>query len=100
MIQMKSMELGDEEKLDTALPIAMPDKPDYPYGLRICLTEKEFEKLGLDASVAEFGGMVHGHFMAKITSVLCEQREGHDCCRVEMQIESLAIESEDEENED
>lgn len=100
MIMMKSMELGDEDKLDTLMPIAMPDKPDYPYGLRICLTEKEFEKLGLDHADAEVGGMCHGHFMARITSVSASEGDGGKTCRVEMQIEDLAIESEDEENDE
>lgn len=100
MIVMRSMELDDEDKIDAVMPIPLPEKPDYPYGLKICLTEKEFEKLGLDHTVAEVGGMVHGHFMAKITSVSSEQRESGDCCRCELQITDLAIESEDEENED
>lgn len=97
--RMVSMELDDEDQLDAVLPIAMPDKPKWPYGLRICLTEKELEKLGLDPASAEVGGMVHGHFMARITSCSISDNEGGQCCRVEMQIEDLEIESEDEENE-
>lgn len=96
---MHSMELADEDKLDTLMPIAMPDKPDFPYGLRITLTEKELEKLDLDIGDASVGGVFHLHGLARITSVSCEQREGHDCCRIEAQIEDLAIESEDAENE-
>jgi hypothetical protein len=99
MIVMQSMELDDEDKLDAIMPMPMADKPDYPYGLRICLTEKELEKLGIDASDAVDGGICHGHFMARITCVSAEQRDGKQCCRIEMQIEELAIESEDAENE-
>jgi hypothetical protein len=99
MRQMTNMELDDEEKLETSAPISI-DRPDYPYGLRISLTEKEFEKLGLDHSVAEVGGTVHGHFIGRITSVNQEKREDKTCCRCEIQIEDLDIESEDEENED
>ena len=98
MRHMKSMELDDDEKLDTlaAIPVS---KPDYPCGLRISLTEKEFKKLDLDHTEAEVGGMVHGHFMGRITSVSSrEQDDGANCC-VEIQIEDLEIESEDEENE-
>lgn len=95
---MTSMELDDEDKMDALTPIAMPEKPDFPYGLRICLTEKELEKLGIDHTEAFVGGMVHGFFMARVTSVSCEQREGKDCCRLELQIEDLGLESEDEEN--
>jgi len=96
---MRSMELDDEQKHDAVMPIPA-DKPDYPYGLRIALTHVEMEKLGLDPSCAVVGGMFHGHFMARITSVSAEDREGSSCCRIEAQIEDLAIECEDEENED
>lgn len=100
MIVMQSMELDDEDKLDAIMPLPMSSLPDYPYGLKICLTEKELKLLGLDIPEAEaIGGTVHGHFMARITSVSSEQRDGKQSCRIEMQIEDLAIESEDEENE-
>jgi hypothetical protein len=99
MRHMASMELDDDEKLDFAAPIEMK-RPDYPCGLRICLTEKEFEKLDLDHSEAEVGGTVHGHFIGRVTSASQETRDGETCCRVEIQIEELEIESEDEENEE
>ena len=96
---MKSMELDDEESLDAPMPIKT-DKPQFPWGLRICLTEKEFEKLGLDPNEAVLGGKVHGHFMASVTSVNssdCGDGKSH---RVELQITDLEIESEDAENKD
>lgn len=99
MIVMKSMELDDEDKLDALQPISMPDKPDYPYGLRICLTEKEIEKLGLDDGEAECGGIFHLHGLARITSVSRVENDGVKTCRIEAQIEDMAIESEDAENE-
>jgi len=100
---MRSMERDDDEKLDSiaAIPIL---KPDYPPGLRISLTEKEFEKLDIDHSEAEVGGMVHGHFMGRITHVSSSDDASNGgegpCCRVEIQIEDLEIECEDEENEE
>lgn len=97
---MRSMELSDEEKLDVAAPIAMADRPDYPYGLRICLTMDELEKLELDPSDAVVGGTVHLHAMGRITSVSSSDGETGPSCRVEIQIEDLAIESEDAENDD
>jgi hypothetical protein len=90
--KLTSMELDDEDKLD-AMPV-LDQKPDYPYGLRICLTGKEFEKLDLDPRDAERGAIFHGHFLARVTAV--SDTEGG--CRVEAQIEDLAIESEDEED--
>jgi hypothetical protein len=97
---MKSMELDDEDKLDAVMPIPMPTKPDFPYGLQICLTEAEFAKLDIDPSEAEVGGIFHGHFLARITSVSENDSPNGKCVRVEAQIEDLAIESEDLENED
>jgi hypothetical protein len=99
MLTMQSMELTDDEKLDAVMPIPMSEKPEFPYGLRICLTEKEFDKVGLDGADAEVGGMFHGHFLARVTSVnSTKDASGGKCYRVEAQIEDLAIESEDAEN--
>jgi len=96
---MVSMELDDEDKLDAVMPIAMPSRPDFPYGLRISLTEKELDKLELDPEDAVVGGTIHGHFMGRITSVNVTKENDRTCCRIEVQIEDLAIESEDDENE-
>ena len=103
MRAMTDMELDDDAILDCVVPMDC-ERPKYPYGLRICLTEKEMEKLDIDPSEAFVGGMVHLHALAKITSVSCNETEGGDGetnenARVEMQICYLAIESEDEENE-
>ena len=97
---MASMELSDDDKLDAICPIPMPDRPDYPYGLCFTLTDKEFKKLNLDPSEAMEGGIFHGHFLARIKSVTHTDSNGEKTCRVECQIEDMAIESEDEENEE
>jgi hypothetical protein len=97
---MTSMELDDEAKMDAAQPIAMLDKPDYPYGLRICLCGDELEKLNLDPSDAFIGGIIHGHFLATITSLSMSAGENYSDCRVELQITHLNVLSEDEENEE
>lgn len=98
-IVLKSMELSDDEKLDSVMPIPT-DRPDFPYGLRLCLCGEELEKLELDPAYAVVGGMIHGHFMARITSVSISDGEMSSGCRLELQIESLAIESEDEEDDE
>ncbi len=100
MIVMKSLELDDEEKLDAVMPIAMPSKPDYPYGCRICLTEKEFEKLGLDPAEACIDGVIHLHALGRVTSVSKTEGPEGECCRVEIQLTDMAVESEDEENDE
>jgi hypothetical protein len=95
------MERTDEEKIDHLAPIAaMSSAPDFPHGLRISLTQDEFEKLDLDHTAAEVGGMVHGHFMGRLTSVSQHQRDDKATCCVEIQIEDLGIECEDDENEE
>ena len=96
---LRSMELDDERKLDAVHPIPMDSRPDYPYGLRICLTKAEFDKLDLDPKDAEVGGMVHLVAVARITSVTHSDHEHADSpdCRVELQIEDLDVDSPEEE---
>ena len=101
---MVSMELDDESKSDAVQPIAMADKPDFPYGLRISLTEKEIEKLDIDHASLKVGGLIHLHGFARITSVGSSEHRskggGGKRKNCELQIEDLSIESEDAENED
>lgn len=100
-IMLQSMELDDSDKLEETFPAGdIKNVPDYPWGLRICLTQKELEKLQLDPEDAFVGGTIHGHFLAEITSASIEQRNGDQTCRIELQITNLAIESEDAEDED
>ena len=99
MVQMmKSMELSDEDKLDASMPIPMDDKPDFPYGLRICLTHEEMAKLDIDPADAFVGGTFHLFAMARVTSISMSDGEYGPCCRLEAQIEEMAVESEDAEN--
>lgn len=98
--KMVDMELDDEQIGDMQAQVKLPETPRYPYGLRISLTKAELGKLQLDAGDAFVGGYVHGHFLACITSVSMNENQESDDCRVELQIERLAVESEDEENEE
>lgn len=100
MHPMHSMEMDDEEILDFTAPIPLPDKPQFPPGLRICLNEKDCERLGCDSDGFEVGALVHGFFMARVTSKTDNESDGGEkTCRIELQIEDLGFESEDEENE-
>lgn len=88
------MEMDDEDKLDSIMPISVKDmdKPEYPWGLRISITDKEFDKLGLDPSEGILGGFVTGKFIGKVTSMSISSGEGGDgCCRCEIQIQQLCI---------
>lgn len=104
MHMMKDMELEDEEVLDCPAP-ADCERAKYPYGLRISLTEKELEKLDIDPDEAFVGGICHLHALAKITSVSKNETQDadgdpHENCRIELQICAMAVESEDEENDE
>lgn len=88
------MELSDEDKLDTMMPMPM-DRPDYPCGLRICLTKSELDKLGLDTDCEE-GDMIDIRAFAVVTSCF----KGNGECRVELQIQKMAVENEMTEEED
>lgn len=87
------MELDDDEKLDASMPIAMPERPSFPYGLRICLTHRELEKLGLDAD-CDIGDVIDLRAFAEVTSVSMTDGAGGKECRVELQIQKLAVENE------
>jgi hypothetical protein len=85
----------DEVKEDASLPDV--SQPRYPYGLCLCLTDKELGKLGLDASV-EVGATIHLFAMAKVTAVSSNETDSGKNSRVELQITSLGVENEDDEN--
>jgi hypothetical protein len=82
------MELDDEDKLDMVMPYTM-DRPDYPCGLRICLTDSELKKLGLEADCDE-GDMIDIRAFGVVTSI--HKEAGN--CRVEIQIQKMALEEE------
>ena len=93
------MEMDDEDQLDCVCPMPMPEKARYPYGLRICLTHNELAKLGLDAN-CEIGDMIDIRAFACVTSVSINKTEsGKEECRVELQIEKMAVEDEESETE-
>lgn len=91
---MPSMEYDDEDQVDMAIP-AMPEKPRFPYGLRISLTEKEFAKLGCDPSDLEPGDLVHlTQVFARVTDVSHRDGDTGKTSRVELQIENMDFEDE------
>lgn len=96
---MVDMEMTDEQKLDTLTPIPVSQRPDYPWGLRICLCNDEIEKLNLDFTEAHVGGLIYGKFLGKITSVSLNDDEGNDANprqRIEIQITGLCIDCDDD----
>lgn len=84
-----SMELDDEDKMDMAIP-AMP-QPDYPWGLKICLTSAELEKLGIDVKDASVGDYFHINARACVTSISSTDGPDGPCDRLEAQIEDMNV---------
>jgi len=82
------LELDDEAVFDMPFPAGV-DKPRYPCGLRICLTDQELKKLDLDAD-CEVGDMIDMRAFGTVTSI--HKEDGN--CRVEIQIERIALEDE------
>jgi hypothetical protein len=87
------MEMDDEASMDAPQPIAMAEKPRYPYGLRICLGEGELKKLDLD--LPNVGDVIDLRAFAEVTSV----SDGEGGRRVELVIQKLAVENEMTEDE-
>lgn len=96
MQQMVDMELTDDEKHDFVAPIAV-DTPKYPYGLRICLSQDEIAKLGIDPEEAVVGGYFTLHAICCVTSVSSDETETGKRFRMEAQIEKMAVDSDAEE---
>lgn len=97
---MVSMELDDEDKLDALMPIPMPEKPDYPYNLCFAITDKEFAKMKVDTDNLKSGMMIHVHALCRIKDMKRTENDQGKCCRAEVQIEDMCLESEEAENEE
>ena len=91
MAKMVDLELDDEDKLDAIMPMPMA-KPDYPFGLRICLCGPEMGKLKLDPTDVKIGDYLDIRAFGEITSVSRE--------RVEIQLQRMSVENETDENEE
>ncbi len=86
------LELDDDDKFDMMMPLPM-DRPDYPCGLHICLTERELGKLDLDDD-CEVGDVIDLRAFAVVTSISKNDGPAGQSCRIELQIQKLAVENE------
>lgn len=100
MVDMKRDPADVKAEAPCAVPSVTVDKPTYPYGLCISLTQEELRKLKIDMASVEVGGIFHFHCLARVTSVSANDYGDGAQARVELQIESMVAESEDEENEE
>lgn len=96
--KLKSMALTDAEmdEMEMPIPIDRGSRSRYPYGLRIVLTERELEKLGIDKE-CNVGDFVDFRAFARVTSYSEESTTDGDKCRVELQIEDISYEAESNE---
>jgi len=96
----KDMARTPAEKSEEIANMGKISVPDYPYGLCISLDETDLENLGIDADF-EVGDIIHIAAFARVTSMSSRMHEEKPCCRVELQIEQMAVEDEStEEDED
>lgn len=93
---MVDLEYDDEDSIDHSIA-SISEKPRYPYGLRICLTHKELAKLGLEAD-CEIGDFIDVRAFGEVTSVSKSEVDGESSCRVEIQLQKIALEDETHED--
>ena len=100
--KMVDMTRTTAEKVEDMMGSEMPsvaNVPDVPYGLCICLTETELEKLDLEDD-CEVGDMIHIFAMATVTSVSKRDTGDGASCRIELAISSMSVENETDEEEE
>lgn len=81
----------DEGDAEESCGPCMIEKPEYPYGLEICLDEKSLQKLGIEKLPA-CGDMLEVSALAKVCAV--SEREFSDeksDRRVSLQITAMAV---------
>lgn len=96
MISLVRTEEDKEREVEEMKP-TVATIPDVPYGLRICLTQDELEKLDIDYSDCEVGDQIHIFGMAEVTSVSCSKSDSGENVRIELSITHMAVEDEDRE---
>lgn len=87
-----------EKPPEVAVPSEYPQNL-YPYGLCISLSQEDLDKLDLDTAV-DAGDFIHLHALGKVTSVSKRDTDQGQDMRVEIQLTSIAVEDEGEENEE
>lgn len=98
-LKMVDMARTAEEKAEQVMPAPPSSINEYPYGLAIRLTQDELAKLDLDGD-CDVGDMLHGHFLAKVTSVSKNDTEAGQRTMIELQITHMEVDDEEAENQE
>lgn len=81
----RSVEFTDDEKLDRIIGAgSMPDTPDYPYGLMLCLTKADLLKAEPEA------GKIHDEMKFSAMGEVMSVFEHADDCRIELEVKQFA----------
>lgn len=88
------MALTDAEKAEERGEMAMGgpsdmDMPDYPWGLRLRLTERELGKMGID--MPALGTLLSIAGSGKVVSTSQNEQDGDECCTVEIVVTDLGL---------
>ena len=96
-MHMVDLALTDDEReeMNTGIPVDAPG-PDYPYGLCICLTQPTIDKLGLDVKDCAVGDTIDMRALGEVTSISKSDGPMGPQCRIEIQLQKIAVEDEDE----
>lgn len=85
-----SMQVTAADRAEAETAPALESLPDYPWGLRISLSERELAKLGLPADCA-VGDQISFDCCARVCSVSLNDSESGASARVELQITEMAV---------
>ncbi len=84
----------DEEKMATDIPCGPIDRPRYPYGATLSFDQDTLDKMNLDTKGVSVGDMIDLRAFGVITSISENDTSDGPKCRVEIQIQKIAIENE------
>ena len=86
---MTHMKLSSKEATE-AMPTAMPEKPEYPYGLRLRLEKEELEKLGIK-ELPKVGEIFTVEAKAHVLSVSAGASQEHEHASMDLQITHMGL---------
>lgn len=92
--KMVDLALTDEEKMACDVPCGPIDRPKYPYGLSLSFDQATLDKLKLDTKDVSVGDMIDIRAFGTITSISENDTADGPKCRVEIQLEKIAVEDE------